>query len=320
MTAPRVSVVMAVYNGEQHLADSIDSIVRQTFKDWELILINDGSTDRTGAIIDDWRRRDARIRHFSTENEGLTAALIRGCREAAGTYIARLDCGDLSRPERLQKQFDLLEMTPEAVLASCGVAVVGPERQILWESHMVPEIEELLRRGDASEIRSLPAHSSAFFRRSAYEAVGGYRRQFFLAQDLDLWTRMVQQGRFVTLSDVLVDFAIDPLSISGDSRDEQIALTKLIVKLRDTKSATEQERLLGAAATIRRRDDRSKGRAGGYYFLSQVLPRRDPQRQRYLRLALQENPLHWKAALRLLSEWSSAKLSTIRRSPRKGKQ
>jgi len=167
---------------------------------------------------------------------------------------------------------------------------------------MLPDIQKRLEEGDEFEIRSLPSHSSAFFRRSAYEAAGGYRHQFYYAQDLDLWTRMARLGRFITTREILVESSIDPVSLSSRARAEQVALTKLVVALRNA-TAAESPRLLEKVSTIRQRKGRFGGDAAGYYFLSQLIDANDPDRCTYLLAALRDNPFHWKAAVRLMTYW-----------------
>lgn len=312
-----ISVVMAVYNGAGNLDDSIRSIVNQSFQDWELIVVNDGSTDDSASILSAWQQRESRLKVLTCANGGLTLALIAGCGIARGQYVARQDCGDFSRPDRLSRQFELLESDRAAVLASCGVAVVGPGRKPISEVHMLPDIETRLEEGDDLEIRSLPSHSSAFFRRSAYEAAGGYRPQFYYAQDLDLWTRMARLGRFITTPEILVEFSIDPVSISARARAEQVALTKLIVALRGATEA-ESRQLLEKASAIRKRKNRFGGDAAGYYFLSQLIDANDPDSRTYLLKALRENPLHWKAAVRLMTYWIRKLKPSTRRARNEG--
>lgn len=109
--SPKVSVVMSVYNGEKYLPETIDSILNQTFKDFEFIIINDGSTDKTAKILTSYD--DPRIRIFNQENMGLTKSLNRAISLAKGEYIARMDADDISYPERLKKQVDYLNKNPD---------------------------------------------------------------------------------------------------------------------------------------------------------------------------------------------------------------
>src|SRR6266496_3005617 len=112
--SPDVSVVMSVYNGADHLRETIDSILAQEGVAFELIVVNDGSTDQSAKILEEYASRDKRVRVFQQENQGLTRSLIRGCSEARGKYIARQDAGDVSLTDRLVKQMNCLVASVDA--------------------------------------------------------------------------------------------------------------------------------------------------------------------------------------------------------------
>jgi glycosyltransferase involved in cell wall biosynthesis len=125
MATPQISVVMPVYNGERFLEEAVESILNQTFRDFELIAINDGSTDRSGEMLDEYERRDTRVRILrQPSNQGLVAALNWGCQEAQGQYIVRMDADDISLPERLQKQVDFMNMNPEVGIAGTWIEYI----------------------------------------------------------------------------------------------------------------------------------------------------------------------------------------------------
>ncbi len=176
MSTPQVSVVMSVYNGAATLTGTMDSFLAQEGVTFEFIVVNDGSTDGGGAILNDYARRDSRVRVIHQENTGLTRALIRGCAEARGQYIARQDAGgDVSLPGRLARQFAFLESNPTVALTSCGTRFVGPEGEFLYE--MVQQGDELQRGLEQlriDQIRGPSHHGSTMFRRAAYQCVGGY--------------------------------------------------------------------------------------------------------------------------------------------------
>lgn len=115
---PIISVIMSAYNAESIIADAIESILEQTFKNYELILIDDGSTDKTLEIIEEFARNEKRIKIISHKNRGLTRSLNRGLQEAKGKYIARQDADDYAYPQRLEQQIELMENNPDIVL--CG--------------------------------------------------------------------------------------------------------------------------------------------------------------------------------------------------------
>src|SRR5439155_4002224 len=131
-THPEVSVVMSVYNGASHLVATLDSILSQEGVEFEFIVVNDGSTDKSGQILDDYAQRDSRLRVIHQENTGLTRALIRGCDAARGEFIARQDAGDLSLPGRLVRQRVILDAEPAVVIVSCATRFLGPSEEELY--------------------------------------------------------------------------------------------------------------------------------------------------------------------------------------------
>ena len=139
-----VSVVMSVYNGASTLPATMDSILSQEDVELEFIVVNDGSTDGTGEILEAYARRDSRVRVIHQENTGLTRALIRGCAAASGEFIARQDAGDVSRAGRLATQANVLRTNPNVVMTSCGTQFVGPGGEFLYE---VCQFGDELHRG-----------------------------------------------------------------------------------------------------------------------------------------------------------------------------
>ena len=138
---PLISVVMSVYNGEKYLKRSIDSILNQTFKDFEFIIINDGSTDKSLEIIKSYD--DDRIVLIDQENKGLTKSLNIGIKTASGKYIARQDADDVSLPDRLKKQVDFLEVREDVVLLGCRAYEVIGEKRILSRYFEENELKEI---------------------------------------------------------------------------------------------------------------------------------------------------------------------------------
>src|SRR6266404_8121857 len=139
--SPDISVVMGVYNGEARLRETIDSILSQQDVSLEFIIVDDGSTDQTSQILEDYARHDSRVKLIQQENQGLTRALITGCAAARGKYIARQDAGDISLPNRLARQLAFIERHPDAAFVSCGTRFVGPKGEQLYE--VVPDASDL---------------------------------------------------------------------------------------------------------------------------------------------------------------------------------
>jgi glycosyltransferase involved in cell wall biosynthesis len=286
MTDPRLSVAMSVHNGVPYVGAAVESIIAQSFRDFEFLILDDGSTDGSGDALRRIASGDLRVRVLQQSREGLTRALIRGCAEARAELIARHDCGDRSHRSRLEKQRALFD-DRDVVLASCFVRTFAPGGELLYTTEADGEaIRRSLLADDVDHIRALPHHGSAMFRRDAYEAAGGYRPQFYFAQDVDLWMRMARIGKIAVVSGVLYDATISTSAISSRNRAEQIASARLSIAIRD---GGDEAALLARAAEIRPQ----RGRGGAVsdaralYFIASCLRRnRDRAWRRYARAAL----------------------------------
>jgi len=199
MTPSRVSVVMSVYNGERYLAEAIESILGQTFTDFEFIIINDGSTDGTAGILRSYD--DPRLRIVEQTNIGLTRSLNRGISLARGEYIARMDDDDVALPERLTQHVAFLDTHPRVGVVGSACRVIDELNGREWV-YRVPLSDEQLRR---HLIRGNPfVHTSVTMRKSVLQAVGGYNEDYPYLQDYELWVRLAGRTRLANLPDVLV--------------------------------------------------------------------------------------------------------------------
>jgi glycosyltransferase involved in cell wall biosynthesis len=303
---PQVSVVMSVYNGATDLCRSVDSILSQEGVKLELIVVDDGSTDYSPNILKEYANSDERVRVISQENQGLTRALIVGCAAARGQYIARQDSGDVSLSGKLAKLLEVLTRTPDASFASCSTRYVGPKGEHLYEVSRDPtNATARLLTLSLDEIQGPSSHPSTMFSRSLYESVGGYRSAFYFAQDLDLWIRLAEHGRYVVVPEVLYQASFSFASISGIYRKEQIETAEIILECaRLRRSGLSEAPALREAALIRpgskRKTDRLQ-RAKALYFIGECLNKRgDPQARNYFRQAVHAFPLHLKSLARLV--------------------
>jgi glycosyltransferase involved in cell wall biosynthesis len=301
-----ISVVMGVYNGAETLPATVESILAQEQADFELVAVDDGSTDGSADMLDAYAMRDPRVRVLHQENSGLTRALIAGCTATGGRYIARHDAGDLSRPDRLAKQQSLLDASPEVIFVSCATAYVAPEEEPLWTSRptgMALTPAWILDARQARLITDGPTHhGSVMFRRNAYERAGGYRTAFYFGQDFDLWYRLAALGKFQTVDEVLYTARVTPGSISNSARIEQERLGRLSqAAARARLRGDSEETILAEAASIRPGPSRPSDSAGGFYFIGETLRRNGDRRaRRYLRRALAAAPLSPRTWLRYL--------------------
>ncbi len=197
---PMVSVVMSVNNGEAYLAEAIDSILRQIFTDFEFIIVDDGSTDTSADIMR--AQTDSRIRLITIDkNVGLAGALNLGINHARGQYIARMDCDDISQPSRLQQQVDYLNVHPQVCVLGSRMQVVDADKHPIFDFD-VPLPHSLIV-WNLFFGRTF-AHPSVMIRRDVLMQVGGYDESISTAQDVDLWSRLIGQGRFANLPDQLL--------------------------------------------------------------------------------------------------------------------
>ena len=295
----KISIVMAVFNGARDLERTMSSLFVQTEGDFELIVVDDGSTDDTAAILR--QCKDPRLRIVTQEHAGLTRALILGCSQALAPIIARQDCGDHSHPTRLARQLRVLDEEPNAVLVSCHTRYHGPENETLYVSSQDgAEVRASLLHGSAGVLRGLSHHGSAMFRRSAYLQAGGYRQEFHVAQDLDLWMRLAPLGAFEIVPSVLYDAIVTTGAISARRRSEQLRSAAIAFELRD---ASDPQALLRKLAEIpsKAAPNTRRNEADSLYFIASCLKRRRDRRWvRYARRALKRNPLFFRAWLLFL--------------------
>lgn len=303
---PQVSVVMSVYNGAGHLSETLDSVLNQQDCDFEFIVVNDGSTDATAKILDEYASGDKRLRVIHQENTGLTRALIRGCAEASGEFIARQDAGDISLPGRLQKQYYFLAEHPGAVMTGCAVQFTGPQHEPLYvTSKPMLELDAGFRVLDIHYLSGPPHHGATMFRNDAYRKAGGYRDTFVVAQDIDLWLRLSELGQCLGMNEILYQARLEAGSISSRRRDEQFRSGTLAVACaRERKNGADDRHLLDAyvpTITPKKAVDRFE-KARFHYFIASCLNEHDRNAaKRYYRHVLKENPFHLKALFRLIA-------------------
>ncbi len=217
---PKVSVLMAVYNGKRYLRQAVENILDQTFSNFEFIIVDDGSTDGTWDILTDYADRDQRIVLVQNkENLGLTKSLNKGLALAQGEYIARQDADDVAFPERFEKQVALLDKHSEVVLTSCDIEVIDSEGNSVAKHQRACEPE--LVAWYLLFYNHLAGHSQVMFRRKSVEDLGGYCETYRYCQDYELWCRLVKVGDIVILPEVLQQQRLHSKSISFEKSSQQ---------------------------------------------------------------------------------------------------
>ncbi len=226
---PPVSVYMPAFNVERYVADAVRSILSQTFSDFELIVVDDGSTDRTLDILRDLARTDPRIKLLSRPNTGVSRASNEAIALARGQFLARMDSDDFSMPDRLEKQIAWFGDHPECVCVGANVLLMD---QVAMPLFVMPEIEFGHRKIDnALMAGGWPiVQGACMYRREAVVAAGGYREDLSLHEDMDMFVRLAERGQLENLPDVLLKYRRHYTSItfreSGESEGIVIGILR----------------------------------------------------------------------------------------------
>jgi len=211
---PRVSVLMPVFNAQSYLEAALDSIRDQTFDDFEVIAVDDGSADGSAAILDEARRRDSRFVVVSQRQSGIVDALNRAIGEARGEYFARMDADDIAHGDRLLRQVAFLDATPACVCVGSRYRMIGADGRVLGESRTAPEFRQTDLGSFPPHVATLP-HPSIMVRADTMRRVGGYRGGFPHAEDTDLFLRLSGEGLLDCINEPLLDYRIHEGSISA---------------------------------------------------------------------------------------------------------
>ncbi len=225
MSGPLVSVLMPVYNAERYVAEAVESILAQTFGDFELLIIDDGSTDRSRALLGRYAARDGRIRLVSRPNKGLVATLNEGLGLARGELIARMDADDVAMPERLALQVAFLREHPEVVCLGGAVRVIDAAGRILLVDR--PPLDDATLQEIALTGRPPLIHPVFMMRRGDLAAVGGYDEDMKQAEDLDILLRLGERGKLAALPDILLKYRMHDCSKTSVYTDEQLEYARL---------------------------------------------------------------------------------------------
>ena len=208
---PLISVLMPVRNGARWLREAVDSVLGQEFRDFELVVVDDGSDDGTPGVLERCSADDDRLRLLRQPPQGIVAALNLGIAAARGSYLARLDADDVARPDRLARQVAFIERHDRIDLVGSAAQLIDEGGTVI--GRVAPPIDPAklarhLRRGNPI------VHSSVMMRADAVRRSGGYRKAFAAAEDYDLWLRMAERGGIANLPEPLVSLRRHGASVS----------------------------------------------------------------------------------------------------------
>jgi glycosyltransferase involved in cell wall biosynthesis len=229
--SPKVSVVMSAYNAAAYLDEAIVSILNQTFRDFEFIVINNGSSDDTSSILDKYQKRDGRIRVYYQKQNGLVPALNRGCRLARGQYIAMMDADDVSFPSRLARQLEYLERHPQIGVLGTGICKMDKYGSVT-ETWCPPTSPKMAKWTLFFGV--CVAGPSVLMRREILEKLDFFRTDLSYAEDVDLWLRASSITEFSNVPEVLHHYRVWPGSNTQrhlqSVRETQVSLLASFIK------------------------------------------------------------------------------------------
>ena len=237
----KVSVIMSAYNNQEFVSQAIESILNQTFANFEFIIVNDGSSDNTEKIIAQYQKRDSRIIIINQENNGLTKSLNTAIHNAKGEYVARQDADDVSYLNRLQEQINFLENNKDIGFVGCSCEIIDEGGKFL--NYFCIKNDP---KANISKLRknNIFCHGSMMFRRTMLEKVSGYREFFKYAQDYDLYLRLIESTLPGTINKILYRRRITLESISIQKIQLQSSYANLAKKCYETRLSKKDDSFL----------------------------------------------------------------------------
>ena len=237
MSTADVTVLMPVYNAEKYLSEAIESVLNQTYREFEFLIVNDGSTDKSQAIVESYS--DPRIKLITKVNGGVSSALNAGLSEATGKFIVRFDADDICYPNRIEEQYLFMKDNPDYILAGTDADYITKEGDYIFtfvnSGHSDPEIKK-------NYLESCPfIHSTVIYRKDAVLALGGYEVKAHTFEDYFLWVRLIERGKVCNFNKPLVKVRFNPESVTVDNRDYNATFKKIHRKALQTSIITAEE-------------------------------------------------------------------------------
>lgn len=257
----KVTVLMPAYNAGKYITEAIESVLQQSFKDFQLLIINDGSTDNTEEIIHSLK--EERIVLVNQPHKGIAAALNKGLSMTQSIYIARFDADDICFPQRLQQQVSFLDNHPEFITIGCDAEYISEDGQHLFDFRAIGHTHEEIIQKIYSYCPFI--HSSVMFRKQAVINAGGYCEHAHNFEDYFLWIQLLKQGKFYNLPQQLIKVRFNPASVTIDERWRGRIFRKMKREIITKGSITEQEGSF--LSNIIKRQDFRNIKEGSYYAL-----------------------------------------------------
>ncbi len=197
---PLVSFLIPIYNAEHYLTESLISHLYQSYENIEFILVNDGSTDSSKEILEEFAKNDSRIKIVNKKNGGIVSALNEGLSVSTGEFIARADADDISFIHRIKKQVAAIKNNYKAVLVASSFEVIDEDSEYMYREIMPTRSVDIKR---ALYLRNIIAHGSTLMRTSTLKKLGGYSADCGPTEDYELWTRLATEGDFIGIEEPL---------------------------------------------------------------------------------------------------------------------
>jgi glycosyltransferase involved in cell wall biosynthesis len=260
MHEPKITVMMPCFNAEHFISDAIQSVLAQTFHDFEFLIINDGSTDRTRELIKSFK--DERIVVIDQENQGVAVALNNGLKHAHAPYIARFDADDICYADRLEKQYHFMLSNPECIIVGSGAEYIDNSGNYIFTHFPQFTTHE--------EIHQLPynicpfIHASVMYKKDLIVNIG-YNKNAHSFEDHLLWLQMKHIGRMYNMPDPLISVRLNPGSITMDERKRSKEFHRIKNKalIEGNINCEDGDRLMAIISN----QNNSKNKEGAYYSL-----------------------------------------------------
>ncbi len=289
--SPTITILMPAYNAEKYIKEAIDSVLNQTYTNFELIVVDDGSTDKTLQIVSAYE--DARIQLICIKHGGVSKALNEGLAIAKGKYIARFDSDDLCYPNRLERQFQFMEKHPDYVVIGTDADYMLEDGNYLFQFSCIGHTHEEIERKLFFYCPFI--HSSVMYRKDSVLEVGGYSLLAHNFEDYFLWIKLIQHGKLCNLPESLISVRFNPASVTIDERWRGKRFRYL--KRSVIKSGIITQEIGDELKGIIQLQDNKKVKEGAYYALCAkkfLTDNFQPEKARiFVKKAIQINPLRF---------------------------